>query len=323
MQNVKKSLQNQKTREGKKSMKKPSLVIMAAGMGSRYGGLKQIDALDGHGHTIIDYSVYDAIKVGFRDVIFVIKKEIEEQFRATVGSRLESKGISIRYAFQELDSTPNGRTAPEGRKKPYGTAHAILCAKDLLDSPFAVINSDDYYGSRAFELMYSYLTSLDSDSDGDYAMIGYRIGNTVSRNGGVSRGICSSDSNGNLTNIKETHNIIMENEKVYTESKDCGRVELDPSSLVSMNFWGFDLKFCNKLERLYAEFFDNELACDPLFAEFSLPTLIESLLLRGECSVKVLETNDKWHGVTSREDRLDVGQALSDLIDSGKYPVDF
>lgn len=304
-------------------MKKPSLVIMAAGMGSRYGGLKQIDTLDGHGHTIIDYSVYDAIKAGFRDVIFVIKKEIEEQFRATVGSRLEGKGISVRYAFQELDSIPNGKTAPDGRKKPYGTAHAILCAKELLDSPFAVINSDDYYGSRAFELMYSYLASLEPDSDGAYAMIGYRIGNTVSKNGGVSRGICSSDSNGNLTNIKETQNIIMENERVYTEGKGRGKVELDPSSLVSMNFWGFDLKFCDKLERLFAEFFDNELACDPLFAEFSLPTLIESLLLRGECSVKVLETTDKWHGVTSREDRSEVGKALSDLIDSGKYPADF
>lgn len=304
-------------------MKKPSLVIMAAGMGSRYGGLKQIDALDGHGHTIIDYSVYDAIKAGFSDFIFVIKKEIEEQFRATVGSRLEGKGIRVRYAFQELDSVPHGKTAPEGRKKPYGTAHAILCAKELLDSPFAVINSDDYYGSHAFELMYSYLTSLDSNADGNYAMIGYRIGNTVSKNGGVSRGICSSDSKGNLTNIKETHNIIMENTMVYTLSEECGRSELDPSSLVSMNFWGFDLKFCDKLETLFAEFFDLELSNEPLSAEFSLPTLIESLLSKGECSVKVIETTDKWHGVTSRADRAEVSKALSDLIESGKYPADF
>lgn len=303
-------------------MKKPILVIMAAGMGSRYGGLKQIDTLDGHGHTIIDYSVYDAMAAGFRDFVFVIKREIEADFRAVIGEHLKGKDIRVRYAYQELDAVPEGMQPPHDRKKPYGTAHAILCAQDLIDSPFAVINSDDYYGKQAFIEMYSYLSSLGDDSDGRYAMIGYRIGNTVSPNGGVSRGICKQNARGELSEIKETHNVMLDGTTVYTEG-ECGRAELDPDTLVSMNFWGFDVKFLEKLKKSFASFFKTEISRDPHGAEFALPTLIADLLGNGECTVSVLKTDDKWYGVTSRADREEVSRSLSNLIDSGEYPADF
>ncbi|MBQ9733273.1 MAG: nucleotidyltransferase [Clostridia bacterium] len=303
-------------------MKNPSLVIMAAGMGSRYGGLKQIEAIDSYGHTIIDYSIFDAIEAGFSHVVFVIKKEIDKDFREVMEPHLAGKNIKVDYVYQELDKIPDGFTIPEERKKPLGTAHAILCCKGTVDGPFAVINADDYYGKEAFRLIYKFLTELPENSRDSYAMIGYRIGNTISPNGGVSRGICRSDECGNLTEIIERKSIYPEGEKIYFDTED-GREELSPDALVSMNFWGFDKSFIDSLSERFPDFLKHDLPQNPERAEFSLPIEVADMIEKNECSVKVLETHDRWHGVTCREDHGIVVKAFANLLKEKAYPEKF
>ena len=303
-------------------MRKPSLVIMAAGMGSRYGGLKQIESIDSYGHTLIDYSIYDAIEAGFREITFVIKKEIDADFRLVMEPHLRGKDIKVNYVYQELDKLPPGYSVPDGRVKPWGTAHAVLCCKDLIDAPFAVINADDYYGKSAFRDMYAFLSSLPESSERAYAMIGYRIKNTVSPSGTVSRGICHQDEDGMLTHIVERSKIMPEGDKIYFYEAD-EKEELDPDSLVSMNFWGFDSSFIRECEARFDSFLGEALATDPLKGEFYLPKVVASLIAEGAASVKVMESRDRWYGVTHREDHDSVAEAFSNMIESGEYPKDF
>lgn len=303
-------------------MRKPSLVIMAAGMGSRYGGLKQIESIDSYGHTLIDYSIYDAIEAGFREITFVIKKEIDADFRSVMEPHLRGKDVKVNYVYQELHKLPSGYSIPSGRVKPWGTAHAVLCCKDVIDAPFAVINADDYYGKSAFRDMYAFLSSLPEDSDHSYAMIGYRIKNTVSPSGTVSRGICHQDEEGMLTHIVERSKIMPEGDKIYFYEGD-EKEELHPDSLVSMNFWGFDPSFILECESRFKTFLDDAVVNDPLKGEFYLPKVVASLISEGAASVKVMESRDRWYGVTHREDHDSVAEAFSKMIENGEYPGDF
>ena len=303
-------------------MKKPSLVIMAAGMGSRYGGLKQIAPIDSYGHTIIDYSIYDAIQAGFSEVTFVIKKEIEKDFFAVVKPHLENKDCKVNFVYQELDKIPSGYSVPSDRKKPWGTAHAILCCKDVIDGPFAVINSDDYYGPRAFKLIYDFLSEIKDGKSGNYAMVGYRIQNTLSKSGTVSRGMCKADENGNLTEIIERTKVGLEDGKIYFYEND-SKFDIDPNALVSMNFWGFDKHFISLCENRFSSFLEDALKNDPEKEEFYLPKVIAGLLCDKTVNVRVLETEDDWYGVTHRGDHEMIVNAFEKLIKDGKYPKAF
>ena len=303
-------------------MKKPSLVIMAAGMGSRYGGLKQIDAIDEFGHTIIDYSIYDAMEAGFENIVFVIKKEIEEDFMAVMAPHLAGKSINVSYVFQELYKLPNGYSVPEGRSKPWGTAHAVLCCKDVLDGPFAVINSDDYYGKFAFKKIYEFLSNFPENSEYSYAMVGYRIKNTVSLSGTVSRGICRQNENGELVEIVERAQVKPEGDKIFFYEGE-ERTELEPDTLVSMNFWGFDSSFIKECEAAFPSALDDILATDPLKGEFYLPKMVAALIEKGKARVQVLESHDKWYGVTYREDHASVSAAFTEMLEKGTYPRNF
>ena len=289
---------------------KPTLLVLAAGMGSRYGGLKQMDGLGPSGETIIDYSIYDAMNAGFEEITFVIKKEIEADFLSVMKSHLDGKNVKVNYVYQELYNLPDGYEVPNGRIKPWGTAHAVLCCKDVIDGPFAVINADDYYGKSAFREIYKFLSSLPENSSHSYAMIGYRIKNTVSPSGTVSRGICHQNENGELTHIVERTKIMPEGEKIYFYEDD-GREELDPNSLVSMNFWGFDKSFIEECENRLKEFLDDALVTDPMKGEFYLPKVVASLISEHTASVKVIETKDLWYGVTHKEDHASVVEAFS------------
>lgn len=303
-------------------MKNPELVILAAGMGSRYGGLKQIDKIDDEGHIIIDYSIYDAIKAGFRDITFIIKKEIERDFREVMDQHLEGKGVNVKYVYQELDKLPEGYTVPDGRVKPWGTAHAISCCLGVVDAPFAVINSDDYYGAHAFEKIYEFLKNAEDGDKQHYAMVGYRIKNTVTEEGTVSRGICKSDDDGMLTEIVERAKIGTESGRIYYLEGD-ERVELDPDTLVSMNFWGFTPAYINECHKRLPEFLDENLEKNPEKCEFFLPTLVGTLIEEGVCDVRVIENSDKWYGVTYKEDKPSVIRAFAELKKQGVYPEKF
>ena len=303
-------------------MSKPTLVIMAAGMGSRYGSLKQIEAIDDFGHTLIDYSIYDAIEAGFEEIIFVIKKEIEDDFLAVMEPHLADKKIKINYVYQELNKLPEGYSVPDGRVKPWGTAHAALCCKDVIDGPFAIINADDYYGKSAFVEVYKFLSSLPENSSHKYAMIGYRIKNTVSPSGSVSRGICHQNENGELTHIVERARIASEGSKIYFYEDDV-REELDPDSLVSMNFWGFDRSFIDECEKRFSSFLDDALATDPMKGEFYLPKVVASLISEGVATVKVIESRDRWYGVTHKADHTSVAEAFARMLENGEYPKGF
>lgn len=303
-------------------MKSPELVIMAAGMGSRYGGLKQIDPVDDFGHIIIDYSIYDAIRAGFRDVTFIIKKEIEKDFREIMDKHLQGKNINVKYVFQEVDNLPCGYSVPEGRTKPWGTAHALLSALGTVDAPFAVINADDYYGANAFMKIYDFLSNVDeSDGKYHYSMVGYRIKNTVTEQGTVSRGVCQCED-GYLTEIVERTKIATEGGKIwYTEGED--DVELDPDTLVSMNLWGLTPSYLSECEARFSAFLDKNLATNPLKCEFFLPTVISELIAEDKADVKVLDNSDKWYGVTYKEDKKTVVEAFKKFIAEGIYPENF
>ncbi len=303
-------------------MKNPELVIMAAGMGSRYGGLKQIDTVDEAGHIIIDYSIYDAMRAGFKDVTFIIKKEIEKDFREVMDKHLEGKDINVKYVYQEIDKLPEGYSVPEGRKKPWGTAHAILCCLGTVDAPFAVINADDYYGANAFMKIYDFLKNTTDDDKYHYAMVGYRIKNTVTEQGTVSRGVCESDENGMLTEIVERTKIGIKGDTIYY-TEDGVDTTLDPETLVSMNLWGFTPSYINECKARFSKFLDENVAKNPEKCEFFLPTVVAELINEGKCDVKVLDNQDKWYGVTYKEDKVTVIEAFKALKASGIYPENF
>ena len=301
-------------------MKKPVLVIMAAGMGSRYGGLKQIDPVDREGHIIMDFSIYDAKKAGFEKVVFIIKKENEKDFKDAVGRRIE-KVMDTAYVYQELDSIPEGFAVPEGRVKPWGTAHAILCAAGEIDSPFAVINADDYYGRSAFEKIYQYLTTHGDDEKYRYTMVGYRLINTVTDNGYVSRGVCALNEKNELVSVTERTRIEKRGSGVaYSEDGGSSWKEIDGNTLVSMNMWGFTESILEEIRSGFPAFLKKGLAENPMKCEYFLPSVVSDLLSAGKASVAVLESEDKWYGITYKEDKPAVTAAVQKLKDSGRYP---
>ena len=302
-------------------MLKPVLVVMAAGMGSRYGGLKQLDPIDDNGHVILDYSVYDARRAGFETVVFVIKPEIEEDFRALVGSRIE-KVMEVKYVFQRADDLPDGYTVPEGRAKPWGTAQAVLAARDVVDGPFAVINADDYYGPEGFEEIYNYLLHHpDTPGMYEYAMVGYLLKNTVTEHGSVARGVCTETASGYLHSVVERPKIIQGDRcPQYTEDDGQSWNDLCEDDIVSMNLWGFQRSYLQEAWALFPAFLDKALAENPLKAEYFLPAVVSSLLSQHKARVKVLRSNDRWYGVTYKEDKPGVEEALKDLREKGLYP---
>lgn len=302
-------------------MKKPVLVIMAAGMGSRYGGLKQIDPVDEQGHIIMDFSLYDARRAGFEKAVFIIKKENEADFREAIGDRL-SREMEISYVFQELTDLPEGFSVPEGRVKPFGTGHAVLSCIGEVDGPFAVINADDYYGRHAFEMIYRFLTTHADDEKYRYAMVGYIVENTLTENGHVSRGVCQVDPEGYLTGIYERTHIEKRGDvTAYTEDEGKTWVTIPEGSTVSMNMWGFSASFLQELKERFPVFLRENLPKNPLKCEFFLPSVVETLLDEGKATVEVLKSADKWYGVTYREDKEAVVNAIARMKADGLYPA--
>ncbi len=304
-------------------MKNPHLVIMAAGMGSRYGGLKQIDPVDDEGHIIIDYSIFDAIKAGFKNITFIIKKAIEKDFREVIDAHLEGKDVTVRYVYQELDKLPLGYKVPEGRTKPFGTAHALLCAIDTVDEPFAVINADDYYGADAFRKIYDFLMTSEDDSKYHFAMVGYRIKNTVTEQGTVSRGICECDENSMLTGVTERAKISTDKSGRVWYTEDGEDFPLNPEALVSMNLWGFTPAYLRECAERFPKFLDENLEKNPQKCEFYLPSVVSELIAEGKADVKVLDNTEKWYGVTYKEDKPAVVEAFRRFKQEGKYPERF
>ena len=300
--------------------KKPVLVVMAAGMGSRYGGLKQIDPVGSQGEAILDYSLFDAYQAGFETAVIIIKEAIREEFMQTVGARLEKCPMEIRYAYQELDKLPAGYAAPEGRTKPWGTCHAVLCAGDVIDgAPFAVVNADDYYGKSAFRVVYDYLLHAADGEKYDYCMVGYQLGNTVTDHGSVARGVCVTE-NGLLTAITERTRIEKRPEGIaFTEDGENWHV-LPPETPVSMNLWGYTSSFLAEIESRMAAFLEKALAENPNKGEFYLPMLVSDLLQENKARVTVLHSPDKWYGVTYAADRPQVMAAIAQMTKEGKYP---
>lgn len=301
-------------------MKKPVLVVMAAGMGSRYGGLKQIDPVDKEGHIIMDFSIYDAVRAGFKKVVFIIKKENEADFKAAIGDRI-SKIIEVAYVFQDLNNLPEGYSIPEGRVKPWGTGHAILSCLDEVDGPFAVINADDYYGSHAFQMAYDFLSQNEEGDTYNYMMVGYKLENTLTDNGHVARGVCVTDEDGHLVKINErTHIEKREDGAAYTEDDGKTWVEIPEGSTVSMNMWGFSASILKELKDRFSKFLDENLEGNPLKCEYFLPFVVDELLIEKKATVKVLKSMDKWYGVTYKEDKPVVVAAIQKLKDEGLYP---
>lgn len=302
-------------------MNKPILVVMAAGMGSRYGGLKQMDPVGPNGEFIIDYSLCDARRAGFETVVFIIKHEIEDAFRATVGKRVAEK-MNVRYAFQQLDLIPEGYQVPEGRVKPWGTGHAILSASAVIDAPFAVINADDYYGVTAFQTVFTFLSQArDENGVGDYCMVGYLLKNTVTENGSVARGVCERDGEGFLIQVTE-HTHIEPTEKGIQSTLDNGAVlELPGDTIVSMNLWGFTPSFLQAAKQGFSAFLDHALVNNPMKGEYFLPAIVSQLLDEKKAKAKVLTSKDKWYGVTYQKDRPTVVAALAEMTAAGIYPA--
>ena len=294
---------------------KTTLLIMAAGIGSRFGtGIKQLEPVDDSNHIIMDYSIHDAIEAGFNHIVFIIRKDIEEEFKEVIGNRIakicEKYDVTVDYAFQDINDIPG--TLPEGRTNPWGTGHAVLAAKNILDTPFIVINADDYYGKEGFKAVHEYLVN-----GGKSCMAGFVLKNTLSDNGGVTRGICKMDTENNLTEVVETVNI------VKTENgAEADGVSIDIDSLVSMNMWGLTLDFLDVLEEGFKEFFEKEVVKNPLKAEYLIPTFIGELLEQGKISVKVLRSNDTWYGMTYKEDVVSVKDSFREMLEKGIYKAD-
>lgn len=302
-------------------MKKPILVVMAAGMGSRYGGLKQIDPVGSHGEVIMDYSLYDARRAGFERVIFIIKHSIEKEFHEAIGARIANY-MDVSYAYQDLEDLPEGYTVPEGREKPWGTCHAILAARDLIDAPFAVINADDYYGTTCFQIIYDYLSTHSDDDKYRYCMVGYQLKNTVTENGSVARGVCTTDTDANLVSVVEHTQIeTYECGIHFTEDKGATWQDIDGDTTVSMNLWGFNESFIKEAKDRFPAFLDDALVNNPMKGEYFLPSVVSQLLAEEKATVKVLKSPDKWYGVTYREDKPGIVKALANKAAAGFYPV--
>lgn len=303
-------------------MKEPVLVIMAAGMGSRYGGLKQIDPMDKGGHILIDFSLYDARKAGFRKVVFIIKKENEADFKAVIGNRIE-KSMEVSYVYQDR-TLPEGFSVPEGRTKPFGTGHAVLCCAPVIDGPFAVINADDYYGKHAFSLIYEHLAHPVAEEPYHYAMVGYQLERTLTDHGHVARGICAVDADGMLTGITERTHIEKRDGKIqYTEDDGMSWHEIPAGSVVSMNMWGFTESILVELQERFPRFLVENLAKNPLKCEYFLPAVVGALLEEKKAKVTVLRSPDQWYGVTYHEDKPVVEEAIRRMKERGDYPEDF
>ena len=303
-------------------MTKPTLVVMAAGMGSRYGGLKQIDPVGKHGEIIMDYSLFDAMEAGFEKVVFIINRKIERDFMEVVGRRAE-KHMEAHYVFQQLDSClPEGFTVPEGRVKPWGTAHAILCCKDVIHEPFAAINADDYYGKHAFSVLYQYLKDAKDTATYDFSMVGYLAKNTLSDSGHVARGLCEMNDRGELTNIVERLRIYKTPDgPAYTEDEGKTLVPFPADTLVSMNFFGFTPGLFTELEKAFPLFLQKAMAENPLKGEFLIPNEAGRLVREGRAAIKMLSSPDRWYGVTYKEDKPEVMASLKKLADDGLYPT--
>jgi NDP-sugar pyrophosphorylase family protein len=297
-------------------MKEPTLVIMAAGMGSRFGGLKQVEPMDPEGHPILEFSLFDARRAGFRRVVFIIKKELEQEFRNRVGERME-RYFQVDYVFQELGRLPEGFLVPEGREKPWGTGHAVACCKGVVDGPFAVINADDFYGQTAFSALYDYLSTNQDDSR--YAMVGYQVRNTVTEHGSVSRGVCEVE-NGFLTGVTERTKIFKRgNDAAYTEDGE-HFVALSGDAIVSMNCWGFSAAMLDRLWTEFPAFLTRNLEKNPLKCEFYLPSVVNAQLTDGSATVRVLPCAESWYGITYREDVETVRRAIAEMKAKGVYP---
>ena len=303
-------------------MEKPVLVILAAGMGSRYGGMKQLDPVGPSGQLIIDYSIFDARRAGFEKVIFIIRREFEADFRRAIGDRL-AKLMEVEYAYQSLEDLPAPYTVPEGRTKPFGTGQAVLSARHLIHGPFAVINSDDYYGPEAFRVMYDYLSTHADGRKAQYCMVGYQVKNTVTENGSVSRGVCEVAPDGTLTSVTERTKIVQEKDGTIRYADGDGWVTLPGDTLVSMGFWGLTAGFMAEAETRFPRFLAENLAQNPLKCEYFLPTIISDLIAEGKAQVQMLHSTDKWYGVTYREDKPGVMAALARLTQEGLYPAQF
>lgn len=299
-------------------MEQPTLVILAAGMGSRFGGLKQITAVDDNGHAIIDFSLFDAYKAGFRKVAFIIKHEIEDDFKNAVGKRME-KYFDVSYVFQQLDILPDGYSVPEGRVKPWGTGHAVMCCRNAVKGPFAVINADDFYGRGAFEALYKYLS--EPHGSGEYAMVAYDLRNTVTENGSVARGVCHV-KNGLLTDVVEHTKIFKDGEDAkFTEDGGETFEKLSGDTPVSMNCWGFTADMLDELCSRFSAWLDENLAVNPEKCEYFLPFVANSVINEHIGSVTVLSCKEKWYGITYKEDMQNVKDAIASMHASGLYPA--
>ncbi|MBQ4116918.1 MAG: nucleotidyltransferase [Clostridia bacterium] len=298
---------------------KPARIIMAAGMGSRFGGLKQVTPLGPSGELIIDYSIHDAMEAGFERIVFVIKHEIEDVFKEFIGNRIE-KTVQTDYVFQELNELPEGYSIPDGRVKPYGTAHAVWCCRDVVKGPFMVINSDDYYGKDCFKLIYDFITKPTTDNIKHLAMAGYILENTLTENGTVSRGVCEIDSNYKIIDLVERTKIaIRDGKPMFTEDDGQTWTELDRKSYVSMNCWGYPAGMFDLFDRELRVFLDTTVKEDPIKGEFYLPKMADKITKEGIADITVLPVSDKWFGVTYAEDKPKVMAALKDLADKGVY----
>ena len=301
-------------------MKKPVLVIMAAGMGSRYGGLKQIDKIDDAGHIIMDFSIYDAKRAGFEKVVFIIKRENEALFREVIGDSVAQQ-MDVEFAFQDINNIPEGFCVPEERVKPWGTAHAVLSCMEKVDGPFAVINADDYYGAEAFQLIYDYLSSHQDDEKYRYAMVGYELGKTVTENGYVSRGVCEVNANQELISVTEKTRIEKRDGGIaYTEDNGETWVSISADTTVSMNMWGFTNSILQEIKNRFPAFLEEGLKKNPLKCECYLPAIVSELLAEEKATVTVLKSHDQWHGVTYKEDKPLVVKAIQNLKTNGLYP---
>ena len=299
---------------------KPTLLLLAAGMGSRYGGLKQLDGLGPNGETIMDYSIYDAIQAGFGKIVFVIRKDFEQDFRDKVLSKYEGH-IPAEVCFQSIDALPEGFTVPAGRQKPWGTNHAVLMAKDIIKEPFCVINCDDFYNRDAFMVIGKFLANLPEGAKNDYAMVGFRVGNTLSENGTVARGICSKDDAGNLTTVVERTEIMRVNGSVCYKDEQGEWAAVDDNTPVSMNMWGFTPDYFDYSESYFKEFLSDPKNMENLKAEFFIPLMVNKLINEKTATVKVLDTTSKWFGVTYAADRDSVVARIKTLVDEGVYPA--
>lgn len=297
---------------------KPTLLVLAAGMGSRYGGLKQIDPVGPSGEIIIDYAIYDAIMAGFGKVVFIIRKSIEEDFRETIGNRYEG-AIKIEYAYQELDMLPEGYSVPPEREKPWGTGHAILCAAKQIEEPFAVINADDFYGRSGYMLISDYLSkNADTAGTASYCMTGFILRNTISEHGSVARGVCSCDGDGFLKNVTEMTKIEKSGNAAVNTNEDGTKTELTGNEIVSLNMWGFSPSIFKHLEQTFKDFLNEKI--DTPKSEFFIPTVVDTLIQEGKAKVKVLKSADNWFGVTYREDKEKVEENIKKLVAAKEYP---